>query len=160
MTTPLTTTTGHVLSDTPLVVPVLRAGLGFVSAVQQLFHDVDLGFVGVTRNEATFEPEVYANKLPQTIGDRPVIIVDPMLATGGSLDDVIRLVLDCGATGRIIVVCAISAPEGVAVITDRYGDSVEIDIFTGAMDERLNEHAYIVPGLGDAGDRLFGTPRS
>ena len=113
ITTPLTETRQQVLAEVPLVVPILRAGLGFVTSVHHVLDDADLGFVGVTRNETTFEPELYTDKLPADIGDRPVIIVDPMLATGGSLNHVIDLIANRQVTGTITVVCAIAAPEGI-----------------------------------------------
>lgn len=160
VTTPLAQTSQHVLAEVPLVVPILRAGLGFVTSVHQVLDDADLGFVGVTRNETTFEPELYTDKLPADIGNRPVIIVDPMLATGGSLNHVIDLIANRQITGTITVVCAIAAPEGIEAVRSYVNDRWDIHIVTGSIDSHLNENAYIVPGLGDAGDRLFGTPRN
>lgn len=160
VTTPLAQTSQHVLAEVPLVVPILRAGLGFVTSVHQVLDDADLGFVGVTRNETTFEPELYTDKLPADIGNRPVIIVDPMLATGGSLNHVIDLIANRQITSTITVVCAIAAPEGIEAVRSYVNDRWDIHIVTGSIDSHLNENAYIVPGLGDAGDRLFGTPRN
>lgn len=160
VTTPLAQTSQNVLAEVPLVVPILRAGLGFVTSVHQVLDDADLGFVGVTRNETTFEPELYTDKLPADIGNRPVIIVDPMLATGGSLNHVIDLIANRQITGTITVVCAIAAPEGIEAVRSYVNDRWDIHIVTGSIDSHLNENAYIVPGLGDAGDRLFGTPRN
>ena len=160
ITTPLTETQQQVLAEVPLVVPILRAGLGFVTSVHHVLDDADLGFVGVTRNETTFEPELYTDKLPADIGDRPVIIVDPMLATGGSLNHVIDLIANRQVTGAITVVCAIAAPEGIEAVRAHVNDRWNVHIVTGAIDSHLNEQAYIVPGLGDAGDRLFGEPHN
>jgi len=151
--TPLTTTTGHVLTHQPVVVPVLRAGLGFLNAAQVLLPGADVGFIGISRDEVTFEPKPYVNKLPETFEDRVCIVLDPMLATGGSLAHTCTLLVDAGAKGPIIVVCALVAPEGIATLRTT---DLDLVIYTASMDERLNEHAFIVPGLGDAGDRQFG----
>ena len=153
--TPLTETDGRVLASQPIVVPVLRAGLGFVQAAQELLPDADIGFIGISRDEATFQPKSYVNKLPENIAGRQCIVLDPMLATGGSLAHACQLLIDHGATGTIIVVCVLAAPEGIAVLE---AAGLDLEIFTAALDERLNEHAFIVPGLGDAGDRQFGSP--
>ena len=157
VTTPLTETDGRVLASQPIVVPVLRAGLGFVQAAQELLPDADIGFIGISRDEATFQPKSYVNKLPENIAGRQCIVLDPMLATGGSLAHACQLLIDHGATGTIIVVCVLAAPEGIAVLE---ATGLDLEIFTAALDERLNEHAFIVPGLGDAGDRQFGSPAS
>ena len=155
VTTPLVETDGAALSSQPIVVPVLRAGLGFLHAAQELLPNADVGFIGVARDETTFQPKQYVNKLPETLAGRQCIVLDPMLATGGSLAHTCQLLLERGATGTIIVVCVLAAPEGIAVL-DQAG--LDLDIYTAAVDERLNEHAFIVPGLGDAGDRQFGSP--
>ena len=157
VTTPLTETDGRVLASQPIVVPVLRAGLGFVQAAHELLPDADIGFIGISRDEATFQPKSYVNKLPENIAGRQCIVLDPMLATGGSLAHACQLLIDHGATGTIIVVCVLVAPEGIAVLE---AAGLDLEIFTAALDERLNEHAFIVPGLGDAGDRQFGSPAS
>ena len=157
VTTPLTETDGRVLASQPIVVPVLRAGLGFVQAAHELLPDADIGFIGISRDEATFQPKSYVNKLPENIAGRQCIVLDPMLATGGSLAHACQLLIDHGATGTIIVVCVLAAPEGIAVLE---ATGLDLEIFTAALDERLNEHAFIVPGLGDAGDRQFGSPAS
>ncbi len=157
VTTPLTGTTGQVLSSQPVMVPVLRAGLGFLHAAQSLLPNADVGFIGVSRDETTFQPKPYVNKLPENIAGRQIIVLDPMLATGGSLAHTCQLLLDHGATGTIIVVCVLAAPEGIAVLEQA---GLDLAIYTAAVDERLNEHAFIVPGLGDAGDRQFGSPAS
>jgi uracil phosphoribosyltransferase len=137
------------------VVPVLRAGLGFLHAAQELLPNADVGFIGVARDETTFQPKQYVNKLPETLAGRQCIVLDPMLATGGSLAHTCQLLLERGATGTIIVVCVLAAPEGIAVLEQA---GLDLAIYTAAVDERLNEHAFIVPGLGDAGDRQFGSP--
>lgn len=151
--TPITSTHGRQLLTHPVIVPVLRAGLGFVPPAQMLLPQADIGFVGISRDEETFKPKPYVNKLPENLSTRPVIIVDPMLATGGSLALTCDLLAERGAPTPFTVVCALAAPEGI----DRLRDAgLHLRIFTGAIDEQLNENAFIVPGLGDAGDRLFG----
>ncbi len=139
----------------PVVVPILRAGLGFVGPAQELLPNADIGFIGMARNEETHQPEPYVNKLPESLAGRPVIVLDPMLATGGSLISAVELLLARGAPTPITVVCALAAPEGIAAL-DAAG--LSIHLVTAAIDDHLNEHAFIVPGLGDAGDRQFGTP--
>jgi len=153
--TPLTTAPARRIATQPVVVPILRAGLGFVSAAQELLPNADIGFIGIARNEDTHQPEPYVNKLPESLVGRPVIVVDPMLATGGSLIHTITLLRERGAPEPITVVCALAAPEGIQALEDA---GLSIDLFTAAIDLHLNEHAFIVPGLGDAGDRQFGTP--
>lgn len=153
--TPLVETEGRALTSQPIVVPVLRAGLGFLHAAQELLPNADVGFIGVARDEETFQPKQYVNKLPETIAGRQCIVLDPMLATGGSLAHAITLLLERGATGTIIVVCVLAAPEGIKVLEDA---GLDLAIYTAAVDERLNDSAFIVPGLGDAGDRQFGSP--
>ena len=151
--TPVTLTVGRVLKTQPVIVPILRAGLGFLTAAQNLMPGADIGFVGISRNEETFEPKPYVNKLPESLAGRTCIVIDPMLATGGSLALACSLLTDRGANTPIIVVCALAAPEGIAALE---AAGINADIFTASLDERLNENAYIVPGLGDAGDRQFG----
>ena len=153
--TPLTETDGRVLSSQPVVIPVLRAGLGFVHAAQELMPSADVGFVGISRDEQTFQPKPYVNKLPESLAGRTCIVLDPMLATGGSLAHAIELLLERHATGPIIVICVLAAPEGIEFLR-KQGSNLKI--YTAAVDERLNENAFIVPGLGDAGDRQFGAP--
>lgn len=161
VTTPLTQTKGRRLDDPPVIVPILRAGLGFVGAAEALMPESPIGFVGVARDETTFEPTAYVDKLPTDLAGRRAIVVDPMLATGGSLIHVIDLLVDGGVVGPISVVCALAAPEGIARLEEHCASrGIALEVFTASIDERLNEHAYIVPGLGDAGDRLFGTPRN
>ena len=135
--------------------PILRAGLGFLTAAQQLLPAADIGFIGIARNEETAEPEPYVNKLPDDLAGRPVIVVDPMLATGGSLIHTLELLVERGATAPLTVICALCAPEGIAAVE---ASGIDVSLFTAVVDERLNERAFIVPGLGDAGDRQFGAP--
>jgi uracil phosphoribosyltransferase len=151
--TPLGPAVGRRVVDTPLVVPILRAGLGMLGAVLRLLPGTETGFIGVARNESNFQPEPYMNAVPDRLGGRPVLVLDPMLATGGSLEHACRILVERGA-GHLSAVVLLAAPEGL----DRLSRSgLDLDIWTAAVDEGLNEHAYIVPGLGDAGDRLFGT---
>lgn len=161
VTTPITTTAGRRIVEAPVIVPILRAGLGFVGAAEALMPESPIGFVGVARDETTFEPTAYVDKLPVDLAGRRAIVVDPMLATGGSLIHVIDLLVAGGVTGPIGVVCALAAPEGLKRLEAHCAtQGTDVEVFTAAIDERLNERAYIVPGLGDAGDRLFGTPRA
>ncbi len=150
--TPLGPTTGTELANPPLIVPVLRAGLGMAEAAFNLLPESQMGFVGVARDEHTHEPEAYMASLPESLAGRPVIVLDPMLATGGSLLHCISLLVSRGADD-ITVVCALAAPEGVARLES---SGYPLRMVTASIDERLNENAYIVPGLGDAGDRQFG----
>jgi uracil phosphoribosyltransferase len=153
--TPLTTAPARRIAVQPVVVPILRAGLGFVGPAQDLLPNADIGFIGMARNESAHQPEPYVNKLPESLAGRPVIVLDPMLATGGSLLATIRLLLERGAPEPITVVCALAAPEGIRALDDA---GLSVRLVTAAIDDHLNEHAFIVPGLGDAGDRQFGTP--
>lgn len=153
--TPLTTAPATRIAVQPVVVPILRAGLGFVGPAQELLPNADIGFIGMARNEETHQPEPYVNKLPESLAGRPVIVIDPMLATGGSLIHTMRLLLERDAPEPITVVCALAAPEGIQALEDA---GLSIRLVTAAIDDRLNEDAFIVPGLGDAGDRQFGTP--
>ena len=151
--TPLGPTDGAALADPPLIVPVLRAGLGMAEAAFNLLPESQMGFVGVARNEQTHDPEAYMASLPDSLAGRPVIILDPMLATGGSLMHCIELLVERGASD-ITVICALAAPEGVSRLAE---SGHPLRLVTASVDEGLNENAYIVPGLGDAGDRQFGT---
>ena len=135
------------------IVPILRAGLGMVDGLTQLMPSARIGHIGLYRDPETHLPVEYYCKMPPDIGERLVLIVDPMLATGGSASDAITMVKKRGAK-NIVLMCLVSAPEGVKKVQDEHPD---VDIYSAALDERLNEHAYIVPGLGDAGDRIFGT---
>ncbi|MGB7877465.1 MAG: uracil phosphoribosyltransferase [Ilumatobacteraceae bacterium] len=153
--TPLTTAPARRIAVQPVVVPILRAGLGFVGPAQELLPNADIGFIGMARNEQTHQPEPYVNKLPESLAGRQVIVLDPMLATGGSLISAVELLLTRGAPTPITVVCALAAPEGIQALEDA---GLSIHLVTAAIDDHLDEHAFIVPGLGDAGDRQFGTP--
>ena len=135
------------------VVPILRAGLGMVDGIVDLIPAARIGHIGMYRDEATLEPHEYFIKLPEDIDQREVIVVDPMLATGGSANDAITALKKRGAK-LIKLMVLVAAPEGIAAVQEAHPD---VDIFTAALDEKLNENGYIVPGLGDAGDRLFGT---
>lgn len=150
--TPLTDTVGARLARPPLLVPVLRAGLGMVDAAHVLIPEAQVGFVGVVRDEASHQPVPYLASLPQDLSTRPVMVLDPMLATGGSLVHTIGLLAERGAAD-ITVLCVVAAPEGVAALADT---EPGVRLFTAAVDDGLNQNAYIVPGLGDAGDRQFG----
>lgn len=154
--TPMVETTGQVLAaDLPvLVVPILRAGLGLVSGFQTLFPDYHMGHIGLYRDEQTKRPVQYMTRLPSEM-NRPIFLVDPMLATGHSTIKAVEILLEAGAKlSDIHAVCLISAPEGVKAVHEVYPN---LQIYTAALDSHLNEHAFIIPGLGDAGDRLFGT---
>ncbi|MEN9990213.1 MAG: hypothetical protein RL508_1192 [Actinomycetota bacterium] len=154
--TPVTTTTGVNLSHPrPLIVPILRAGLGMLEGMTKLLPTAEVGFLGLKRNEETLEPITYAERLPQDLSGRQVYIIDPMLATGGTLIDSIGYVFDRGAD-EVTCVCLLGAPEGLANVEKAVGDK-NVTIVLGALDSHLNEKGYIVPGLGDAGDRLYGS---
>ncbi len=150
--TPLTTTDGVRVASPPLLVPVLRAGLGMAEAALGLLPEGQMGFVGLARDEVTFAPRAYLESLPVDLTARPVIVLDPMLATGGSLLHCITLLTTRGATD-VTVICVLAAPEGLSRLE---ASGLPIRIVTASIDERLNDTAFIVPGLGDAGDRQFG----
>ena len=153
--TPVTTAKGVKLSTPrPIIVPILRAGLGMLEGIVKLLPTATVGFLGIKRNEETLVPETYANRLPEDLSDRQVYIIDPMLATGGTLMDSIDYVFERGAT-EVTCICLLGAPEGVEAVRKHVGDK-NVNIVLGALDEKLNEVGYIVPGLGDAGDRLYG----
>ena len=136
-----------------VIVPILRAGLGMVDGLLRLVPVARVGHIGLYRDPETHEPVEYYCKMPPELNERTVIIVDPMLATGGSASDAIKMVKKRGAE-HIMLMCLVAAPEGVKRVQQ---DHPDVDIYSAALDEKLNEHAYIVPGLGDAGDRIFGT---
>ena len=153
--TPVTRTTGVGLSKPrPLVVPILRAGLGMLEGMTRLIPTSEVGFLGMARNEDTLDIITYAERLPDDLTGRQVFVLDPMLATGGTLREAIKFLYRRGAE-QITCVCLLAAPEGLAALEEELGDS-EVNIVLAARDERLDENAYIVPGLGDAGDRLYG----
>ncbi|MFM5905372.1 MAG: uracil phosphoribosyltransferase [Micrococcales bacterium] len=154
--TPVALTHGVKLSrPRPLVVPILRAGLGMLEGMVKLLPTAEVGFLGIKRNEETLEPDTYAERLPDDLTGRQIYIIDPMLATGGTLIDSIDYVFKRGATD-VTAVCLIGSPEGLAAVEQHVGDR-DVKVVLGALDEKLNEKGYIVPGLGDAGDRLYGT---
>ncbi|MEY4742352.1 MAG: hypothetical protein RL672_1102 [Actinomycetota bacterium] len=139
----------------PIIVPILRAGLGMLEGIVKLLPTAEVGFLGIKRDEETLQPFTYANRLPDDLAGRQVYIIDPMLATGGTLIDSINYVLERGAT-EVTAICLLGAPEGLAAVeAAMHGKDVRVVL--GALDEKLNELGYIVPGLGDAGDRLYGT---
>ncbi|MGH2673748.1 MAG: uracil phosphoribosyltransferase [Actinomycetota bacterium] len=148
---PLERAKGRVLGDL-VAVPILRAGLGMLEAVTELFPEVAVGYIGLERDEASLRPQSYYRKLPPVAG-RHVLVLDPMLATGGSGSAATTAVRE-GGPASIRFVCVVSAPEGIAKME---ADHPDVPIFTAAVDRQLNEHGYILPGLGDFGDRLFGT---
>jgi uracil phosphoribosyltransferase len=153
--TPVTQADGVRLSHPrPIVIPVLRAGLGMLEGIVKLLPTAEVGFLGIKRNEETLEPFTYANRLPDDLTGRQVFIIDPMLATGGTLIDSINYVFERGATD-VTCICLIGAPEGLASV-EAHMHGKDVKIVLGALDEKLNEKGYIVPGLGDAGDRLYG----
>lgn len=152
--TPLTPMIGKQIAGKKLaIVPILRAGLGMVDGLLELLPVAKVGHIGLYRDPETHTPVVYYCKLPVDIEERTVIVCDPMLATGGSASDAISMLKEKGCT-NIKLMCLVAAPEGVAKLQS---DHPDVDIYTAGLDEKLNEHCYIVPGLGDAGDRLFGT---
>lgn len=155
--TPVAATTGIKLSNPkPLIVPILRAGLGMLEGMVRLLPSAEVGFLGMQRNEETLEAVTYANRLPDDLTGRQVFVLDPMLATGGSMADAIRFLVDRGADD-ITAVCLLAAPEGVQHLEEATASlNVPIKLVTGTVDERLDDKGYIVPGLGDAGDRLYG----
>lgn len=151
--TPLSPMTGKKLKDEVVVVPVLRAGLAMLFAIQDFLPAVAVGFIGLERDEKTAQAREYYRKLPKLYATHRVLVIDPMLATGGSFDDTIILLKEKGAK-QITVVCIVAAPEGIARIQKRHP---QVKIFTAAIDDHLDVRKYIVPGLGDFGDRYFGT---
>jgi len=154
--TPLTTTVGTRLADPrPLIVPILRAGLGMLEGLMRVVPSAEVGFLGLMRDEATLEAITYANRLPERLDGRQVFILDPMLATGGSLVAAINYVLERGATD-VTCVCLLAAPEGIEHVREQVGERADVSVVVACVDEMLNEQGYIVPGLGDAGDRLYG----
>jgi len=143
-------------SPKPLVVPILRAGLGMLDGMQRLLPTAEVGFLGMLRNEETLEPTTYAERLPQRLAERQCYLLDPMLATGGTLSAAIDFLVRRGADD-ITAICLLAAPEGIARVEQETADvGIPVTLVTAALDERLNDKGYIVPGLGDAGDRLYG----
>ncbi|WP_449278302.1 uracil phosphoribosyltransferase [Leucobacter sp. GX24907] len=154
--TPVAPTTGVRLSHPlPLIVPILRAGLGMLEGMVKLVPTAEVGFLGMVRDETTLEPTTYAERLPDSLAGRQCFVLDPMLATGGSLAAAIDFLFARGADD-ITAICVLGTPEGVEAIRTAAGDR-NVTLVLGSLDEGLDENAYIVPGLGDAGDRLYGT---
>lgn len=155
--TPVTQTQGLKMDDPrPVVVPILRAGLGMLEGMTRLIPTAQVGFLGMVRDEITLQATTYANRLPEDLSGRQCFVLDPMLATGGTLAMAIHYLINLGATD-ITALCILAAPEGISFIEREFEySSVPITIVLGALDKKLNEHGYIVPGLGDAGDRLYG----
>jgi len=155
VTTPVGIALGARLADPkPLIVPVLRAGIGMLDGMTRLLPMASVGFVGMVRDEESLVASTYANRLPARLDGREVFVLDPMLATGGTLITVVSMLLDRGAAA-VTAVCLLAAPEGMARVEAAFPDD-NVRVVTGAVDDQLNDKGYIVPGLGDAGDRLFG----
>ncbi|MCQ2002092.1 uracil phosphoribosyltransferase [Arthrobacter zhaoxinii] len=153
--TPVTAAVGTgLVKPTPLVVPILRAGLGMLEGMTRLVPTAEVGFLGMARNEETLEAITYAERLPDDLTGRQVFVLDPMLATGGTLREAIKFMFQRGAA-EVICICLLAAPEGLSVLQEELQDA-NVTVVLASIDERLDEHAYIVPGLGDAGDRLYG----
>ncbi|MGI5119556.1 uracil phosphoribosyltransferase [Marinactinospora thermotolerans] len=161
--TPVATTTGAQLTrPTPLVIPILRAGLGMLDGMTRLLPTAEVGFLGMARDEETLQPATYADRLPQDLSGRQCYVLDPMLATGGTLAASMKLLVDRGAD-HVTAICLLAAPEGLKAVERKLVESLgrehraQLRVVTAAVDERLNEHGFIIPGLGDAGDRLYGS---
>jgi uracil phosphoribosyltransferase len=157
VTTPVAVADGVRLArPVPLVVPVLRAGIGMLDGMTRLLPNADVGFVGLARDERTLVATTYATRLPADLAGRDAFVLDPMLATGGTLETVVGMLVARGAA-TVTAICLLAAPEGVARVAQAFpDDGVPVRVVTAAMDRSLNERGYIVPGLGDAGDRLYG----
>jgi len=155
--TPVAPTMGVELAEPkPLVVPILRAGLGMLNGMVKLMPTAEVGFLGMVRDEQSLVASTYADRIPHDLQDRQVFVLDPMLATGGTLVAAISLLLERGARD-VTAICLLAAPEGLTRVQEAFaGRDVQVTVVTAALDERLNEKGYIVPGLGDAGDRLYG----
>jgi uracil phosphoribosyltransferase len=153
--TPVAEAAGLWISEPrPLVVPILRAGLGMLEGMVKLVPTAEVGFLGMVRDHETLQPTTYANRLPDDLSDRQCFVLDPMLATGGSLAAAIQYLFDRGAVD-VTAICLLGAPEGVEFVRQQF-EGRDVTVVLGALDEKLNELGYIVPGLGDAGDRLYG----
>lgn len=154
--TPVAPTTGtHLAEPRPMVVPILRAGLGMLAGMTRLLPTAEVGFLGLQRDEETLQAITYANRLPEDLSGRQCYVLDPMLATGGTLVASIDYLFERGATD-VTCICLLAAPEGIATVEKHVGDRADVTIVVAAVDDHLNEKGYIVPGLGDAGDRLYG----
>ncbi|SDQ18617.1 uracil phosphoribosyltransferase [Quadrisphaera sp. DSM 44207] len=154
--TPVAPATGvRLRHPRPLVVPILRAGLGMLDGMQRLLPTAEVGFLGLVRDEQTLQATTYAHRLPEDLSGRQCYVLDPMLATGGTLAAAIRYLFDLGADD-VTAICLLVAPEGIRTVESSFGADAPVTVVTAALDERLDENGYIVPGLGDAGDRLYG----
>lgn len=154
--TPVATTTGIAFAKpTPLVVPILRAGLGMLEGMTRLVPTAEVGFLGMARNDETLDIITYADRVPNDLTDRQVFVLDPMLATGGTLAEAIKFIFERGAAS-VTCICLIAAPEGIARLREIHGEDPRVHLVLASLDEKLDEKAYIIPGLGDAGDRLYG----
>lgn len=151
--TPMERTRGWRVETPITIVPVLRAGLGMTGGILEVMPEARIGHLGLARDEVTLEPKAYLNKLPRDLDAGPVVLIDPMLATGGSASAAVTMLRGAGARD-LRMICLVAAPEGVERMRTEHPD---VTIYTAALDERINEHGFILPGLGDAGDRLFGT---
>jgi uracil phosphoribosyltransferase len=151
--TPMETTRGVRLSATITVVPILRAGLGMAEGILEVMPEARVGHLGLARDEATLRPTVYLRRLPRDLDAGPVILVDPMLATGGSASQAVRILREAGAKD-LRMICLVASPEGIRRLTT---DHPSLHIYTAAIDREINPHGFILPGLGDAGDRMYGT---
>lgn len=158
ITTPVAPTVGVEMAEPkPIVVPILRAGLGMLNGMMKLMPTAEVGFLGMVRDEQSLLATTYADRLPHDLHDRQVFVLDPMLATGGTLVAAIDLLLERGARD-VTAICLLAAPEGLQHMQEAFaGRDVEVTVVTASVDERLNDKGYIVPGLGDAGDRLYGS---
>ena len=157
VTTPVTTTVGvEIKKPVPLVLPILRAGLGLLDGMLKIMPQAEVGFLGAVRNEQTLEVTTYAQRLPENLASRHIFILDPMLATGGTLLRSIETVSKLKA-GKITGICLLAAPEGIEHLRKNLAPDLDFTLVIAGIDEKLNEKGYIVPGLGDAGDRLFGS---
>lgn len=154
--TPVSPMTGVKLAPPrPLVVPVLRAGLGMLDGLMRLLPTAEVGFLGMVRDDDSLEIETYARRLPEDLSGRHCYVLDPMLATGHTMVAAIDFLLDQGAK-HVTAICILAAPEGIEELEEKIGDKADVTVVVAAVDEKLDENAYIVPGLGDAGDRLYG----
>lgn len=153
--TPVTTTTGKEIAEPrPLVVPILRAGLGMLDGMVRMAPTAEVGFLGMIRDEETLNIVTYAERLPKDLSGRHVFLLDPMLATGGTLAEACRFLYERNAR-QVSAICLLAAPEGIDYLQENLAD-IDMNLYVAAIDDRLDENAYIVPGLGDAGDRLYG----
>lgn len=154
--TPVAPTTGVKLAPPrPIVVPVLRAGLGMLDGLMRLLPTAEVGFLGMVRDDDSLEIETYARRLPEDLSGRQCYVLDPMLATGHTMVAAIEFLLEQGAK-HVTAICILAAPEGIAELEEKIGDKADVTLVVAAIDEKLNAKSYIVPGLGDAGDRLYG----